>query len=126
MKRGRQNLVNKYCFIAYAHVTYKIPNSVNSFNTTHVVYKINCSNCKSCYIGQTSRPLITIIKEHKANVKLAVKKLDIISNHCSHFFVSLVKGSLSNKGIISEILSVSSNTVTIKHDTVNLHEISLF
>ena len=30
-----------------------------------VVYQINCSRCQSCYVGQTTRHLITRIKEHK-------------------------------------------------------------
>ena len=31
-----------------------------------VVYKILCTRCDSCYVGQTSRHLISRIKEHKS------------------------------------------------------------
>ena len=37
-----------------------------------VVYKINCLDCKACYIGKTKRHLITRIEERK-NTK---KKVD--------------------------------------------------
>ena len=30
-----------------------------------VVYKITCPSCQACYVGQTSRHLITRISEHK-------------------------------------------------------------
>ena len=32
-----------------------------------VVYKIPCSRCDACYVGQTTRHLITRFKEHKKN-----------------------------------------------------------
>ena len=32
---------------------------------SRVVYKIWCSQCNSCYVGQTSRHVITRLKEHK-------------------------------------------------------------
>ncbi|EZA54575.1 hypothetical protein X777_05696, partial [Ooceraea biroi] len=36
---------------------------------TSVVYKIDCTNCDSCYIGQTKRHLDTRIKEHISDIK---------------------------------------------------------
>ena len=35
------------------------------FLKSGVVYKITCSRCKLCYVGQTSRHLLNRIKEHK-------------------------------------------------------------
>ena len=32
-----------------------------------VVYKISCSRCNACHVGQTTRHLITRFKEHKSN-----------------------------------------------------------
>ena len=32
---------------------------------SRVVYKIKCSRCDSCYVGQTTRHLITRLKEHQ-------------------------------------------------------------
>ena len=34
-----------------------------------VVYKISCPRCPSCYVGQTSRHLITRMKEHNGKSK---------------------------------------------------------
>ena len=45
-----------------------------------VVYKINCSNCKFSYIGQTERALQTRIKEHQR----AIHKLDKNSKIVQH------------------------------------------
>ena len=41
----------------------KLP--VEKFLKSKVVYKISCSRCDACYVGQTTRHLITRVKEHK-------------------------------------------------------------
>ena len=38
---------------------------VEKFFKSHVVYKIYCPRCQSCYVGQTSRHTITRLKEHR-------------------------------------------------------------
>ena len=38
---------------------------VEKFLKSKVVYKISCSRCDACYVGQTTRHLITRVKEHK-------------------------------------------------------------
>ena len=38
---------------------------VDMFFKSGVVYKITCSRCKLCYVGQTSRHLLNRIEEHK-------------------------------------------------------------
>ncbi|KYQ50018.1 hypothetical protein ALC60_10894, partial [Trachymyrmex zeteki] len=48
---------------------------------SNVVYKINCSNCKASYVGQTKRKLITRLKEHKANIKKPCTELTVVSQH---------------------------------------------
>ena len=37
------------------------------------VYRLNCSSCSWCYVGETGRPLSERVKEHKR----AVKELDV-------------------------------------------------
>ena len=39
--------------------------SVKKCLKSHVVYKICCSRCQLCYVGQTIRHLITQLREHK-------------------------------------------------------------
>ena len=34
-----------------------------------MIYKINCLDCDSSYVGQTKKKAKTRIKEHKANIK---------------------------------------------------------
>ena len=40
---------------------------------SRVVYKLMCPGCNTCYVGQTSRHLITRFKEHVYNTNLAVR-----------------------------------------------------
>ena len=47
---------------------------------TNVVYKIPCSNCLWCYIGETGRAFNTRKKEHLRNTKIAAKGSKI-ANH---------------------------------------------
>ena len=43
-----------------------------------VVYKITCPGCHACYVGQTSRHMITCYKEHSNQKnKLARKHFDM-------------------------------------------------
>ena len=46
-----------------------------------VVYKVNCKNCDSCYIGQTKRSVETRMKEHESNIRSTSNKLSVISEH---------------------------------------------
>ena len=47
-----------------------------------VVYKINCLNCESSYVGQTKRKLKTRIKEHKADhIRRSTSEMSVISRH---------------------------------------------
>ena len=47
---------------------------------TNVVYKIPCTNCSWCYIGETGRAFNTRKKEHFRNTKIAAKGSKI-ANH---------------------------------------------
>ena len=38
--------------------------SVEKFHKSGVVYKLDCPCCNACYVGQTSRHLLTRFKEH--------------------------------------------------------------
>jgi len=40
---------------------------------TNIVYKIPCTNCSWCYIGESSRAFHTRKKEHLRNTKTAAK-----------------------------------------------------
>jgi len=57
-------------------IAYSVPNTLNKFikrskdriepaMQNDVVYKIDCKDCNSSYVGQTKRKLKTRLKEHK-------------------------------------------------------------
>ena len=46
-----------------------------------IVYKINCLNCESSYVGQTKRKLKTRIKEHKADIRKSTSEISVVSRH---------------------------------------------
>ena len=73
-------------------IAYKPMNTMNKFIRTGkdslskheksgLVYKINCKNCESSYVGQTKRKLKTRIKEHKADIKKPSSEISVVSRH---------------------------------------------
>lgn len=46
---------------------------------TNVVYKIDCQECDSSYVGQTKRRLEVRVKEHQKNILLPSEKLNGIT-----------------------------------------------
>jgi len=46
-----------------------------------VVYKIDCMNCNSSYVGQTKRQFKTRIKEHRSDINKKNGALSVISDH---------------------------------------------
>ena len=49
---------------------------VPSMFQSHVIYKITCPRCMACYVGQTTRHLITRFKEHVGNRGLLKKHFE--------------------------------------------------
>jgi len=46
-----------------------------------VVYKIDCLNCNSSYVGQTKRQFKMRIKEHTSDINKKNSVLSVVSNH---------------------------------------------
>ncbi|KYN21629.1 hypothetical protein ALC57_06005 [Trachymyrmex cornetzi] len=95
-KELSDNNIKMYCTLPYVknftekfqnvykkhnlNIAYKSINSLNKFIKTgkdkldkmdnnNVIYRINCCNCNSSYVGQTKRKLKIMIKEHKADIR---------------------------------------------------------
>ena len=73
------------------NIPFTIPFKLNRFITTgkdnidhlscnDVMYRINCKDCDSSYVGQTKRQLRTRVSEHKADIKRASSP-SVISMH---------------------------------------------
>ena len=106
----------------------KDPIQTNDRN--NIVYKINCSNCNCCYVGQSSRSLKIRVNEHKRDCKnfnersALVEHMTEFNNH--HFNFDKVKILDSernkNKRLFSEMIFIHNNNNSINRqlDTLNL------
>jgi len=127
-------IARKYRF----DIAYTIPNTlsryiirgkdkIDSMSQNDCVYKISCSNCDTCYVGQTKRRLETRLKEHKSDIKKKNGMLSVVSNHrleCNHEMnwsgvAILDKESSYVKRIVSEMVHIKrqSNCLNKQSDT---------
>ena len=93
----------------------------------NVVYKIECNNCNSNYIGETQRALATRTKKHKDNIGHDPKMYNVISKHRldNDHEIKWDKVKILDvephyfKRKYSEMLQIKStkNTLHIQHDT---------
>src|SRR5580765_2337938 len=107
----------------------KLPNN----ERTNVVYKIDCKNCNTTYIGQTKRHLRTRVKEHYNNIKLHTSNYSVISTHkleTGHDFDWTKPNILHNekhvrKREITEMFFIkkTNNTINLQKDTDGLDNI---
>ncbi|EZA47335.1 hypothetical protein X777_16386 [Ooceraea biroi] len=50
-------------------------------NKMNVVYKINCADCKACYVGQTKRHVLTRVNEHRSDIRRNLDDLSVVSRY---------------------------------------------
>ena len=58
-----------------------------------VVYKITCSRCNACYVGQTSRHLLTRIREHRTTTGPVKKHLTECSAQLTDDDIEILKST---------------------------------
>ena len=126
------------------NIAYKPMNKLNTFIKTGkdslpkddqcgVVYKINCLNCESSYVGQTKRKLKTRIKEHKADIRKPSSEISVVSRHRMNEMHELdwdnirildIEQSLAKRRI-SEMIHIKRQTSGInkQSDTEGLPEV---
>ena len=73
--------------------------------TSNVIYRIKCSGCQSCYLGMTSRHLITRIKEHFYPNGVMTKHLQV----CDGIF--LPGGGNMDPFTCAEILATTNKNI---------------
>ena len=99
-----------------------------------VVYKINCLNCESSYVGQTKRKLKTRIKEHKADIRKSTSEMSISRHQLNEMHeldwdnIRILDTEQSlMKRRISEMIHIKSQTSGInkQSDTEGLPDVYL-
>jgi len=91
-KRFRQYFKN----ISFCKLSFSCLNKLNKFIKVHkdslstsfrsnVVYKIECSNCDTSYVGQTKRLLKDRIGEHRNHIRRNSCQTSVITNHRINF-----------------------------------------
>ncbi len=65
------------------HLLYKRSPDSEYFDQQNVVYKVHCSGCHKCYIGQTRRKVRCRLKDHKNAIRLKSEN-NAIASH-SHY-----------------------------------------
>ncbi|KYN21863.1 hypothetical protein ALC57_05757 [Trachymyrmex cornetzi] len=133
-------IINKFNF----NIAYRPINRLSSIIKTgkdiikkedqsNVVYKINCQDCESTYIGQTKRKLRTRIKEHKNDYKKPMNNLSVVSRHILEFNhamdwdnTNIVDSEQSYyKRMISEMIHIKKqkNSLNKQSDTERLPDV---
>ena len=103
------------------------------FKESNVIYKINCQNYNSNYIGTTKQYLKNRISQHKSSIKITNSNKTALSEHCinlDHTFdfdntKILCKENNQYKRYILEMLYIknSKNSINFKTDYQNLSNV---
>ncbi|EZA52967.1 hypothetical protein X777_07426, partial [Ooceraea biroi] len=104
---------------------------LSNLKCTDVVYKINCSDCSACYIGQTGRHLQTGINEHRSNIRRkdhsVVSKHRLANNHDFDWSNPLIlhREKHRRKREIAEMFLIKKeeNTINLHTDTEDLSDV---
>ena len=90
----------------------------------NVVYKINCKDCNSSYVGQTSRNVTTRAKEHEADCRHHRNKTAILNHindnrYAINFYNVKV---LDNENILGKILLSEMLYITAQKKGMNIQK----
>ena len=87
---------------------------------TDVVYKIPCTNCSWCYIGETSRAFNTQKKEHLRNTQTGAKG-SRIANHTwsNNHAIDFDNASIIDKGSFRTRKTLEAWHTKVTPDAVN-------
>ena len=89
------------------HIVSNLKTPVPNMFQSHVVYKITCSRCNSCYVGQTTRHLLTRFKEHIGNRGLLKKHFEDCQVDPSFDLVKILGRARGEKLLTLEALFIS-------------------
>ncbi|EZA57529.1 hypothetical protein X777_02063 [Ooceraea biroi] len=122
-------------------VAYTVPNKLDCFikrgkdciansKKMGVVYRINCSDCNVCYIGQTKRHLEERIKEHRSDIKKDPDCWSVVSQHSAsngHCFdwqnINILHQETHlRKRLLAEMIFIKrhEHTINLQKDTESL------
>lgn len=114
----------------------RLKDKVQKDKVSNIVYKINCSNCEKCYIGQTKQYVSTRLYQHKNECndrnkhkkeQTALTKHHFENKHNFDFvnFEILDYESNYNKRILSEMIWIKKNKLCVNNrsDVENLSNV---
>lgn len=92
---------------------------------THVIYKIPCLDCNSCYIGQTKQYLSNRIRSHSGSVSGKNKENTALKNHTEDFnhhfdfnnVAVLDKENNEKKRLFKEMVRIKTTNHTVNDRT---------
>jgi len=130
--RPRSNGLAEVCKCVIKWGTLKDP--VLSLKKPNVVYCIPCAMCPAVYVGQTSRPLETRLKEHKDAVKHAKTEMLFFLFFTCPFYTCLVQccpdccclGCLYQCSTLPLLYRVSSHHYVIIHFLCSLGYLGMY
>ena len=90
---GLSERLNKICSKRNINVVYSVKNQNNykliikgkdnlpKNDRINLVYKIECDNCPTVYVGQTKRKISSRIREHFNNISHRSQQISVVSEH---------------------------------------------
>ena len=103
------------------HLLYKRSPDCEFFDQQNVIYRVNCSGCQKCYVGQTRRKVRCRLKDHKNAIKWN-KEENAIALHvknCGHR-VDPFNADIIARDNRSDFLTAKESLLIDSTDCINL------
>lgn len=131
-KNFKELKIAKYNTLNIGQLFTNVKDKTPIMSLSNVVYKIPCSGCDKCYVGQSSQSLKQRITQHKSDCRIGKRSCALVdhfqrADHHFDFNGSTVLQIENNykKRLVYEMLHIAKNkdTINFKSDTNQLSTI---